>query len=478
MFPFFAFKLFQRLRCGTLALILTATVTTTASAQTPPPSTVTLEAAITYAGDRHPSAIAAREDADAARAGVTVARSAYLPRLDSIWQSNRATVNNVFGQVLPQSIVPSISGPVLDSTAGAGVWGSTTGGLLSWEPFDFGNRGAAVRVADEALARARAGAALTKLERQVIAAAAFLDAVSATLAVDVATADVARRDVLVTTIRALVENQLRPGAELSRAQAERAASETHLIQTREAAAIAKIALADALGLNGDITIDAAGLADHLPATAPATASPTHPLTLLQNATVDLARAEADVVHTSMRPKFLLQGSVSARGSGAAVAGDHDGGLDGLGLDRVNWAGGLQIVFPNLFDFRAQHARNIAADATVRAETARRDAALVALAAQQRRANARLDAARAIAANTPVQLDAAKQSESQSRARYEAGLTGVIEVADAQRLLAEAEFEDRAARIRTWLALLDASAAQGDLSSFISAARDAAGGTRQ
>ena len=32
-------------------------------------------------------------------AGVSVAKSAYLPRLDSLWQSNRGTANNIFGSL-------------------------------------------------------------------------------------------------------------------------------------------------------------------------------------------------------------------------------------------------------------------------------------------------------------------------------------------------------------------------------------------
>ena len=48
----------------------------------------------------------------------------------------------------------------------------------------------------------------------------------------------------------------------------------------------------------------------------------------------------------------------------------------------------------------------------------------------------VDAARAVAQNTPIQLAAAQQSEAQARARYDAGLAGIIEVAEAQNLLAE------------------------------------------
>jgi len=78
----------------------------------------------------------------------------------------------------------------------------------------------------------------------------------------------------------------------------------------------------------------------------------------------------------------------------------------------------------------------------------------------------VDATLAIAENTPIQLAAAQQSEAQARARYEAGLAGIIEVAEAQNLLAGAEYQDAAARIDVWRALLARAVAQGSLASFV------------
>ena len=78
----------------------------------------------------------------------------------------------------------------------------------------------------------------------------------------------------------------------------------------------------------------------------------------------------------------------------------------------------------------------------------------------------VDAARAVAQNTPIQLTAAQQSEAQARARYDAGLAGIIEVAEAQNLLAVAEYQDAAARVDVWRALLAKAVAQGNLASFV------------
>ena len=169
---------------------------------------------------------AALEQVNASTAGVSVAKSAYLPRLDSLWQSNRGTANNIFGQVLPQSVIPAMSGPVLPSASSGSVWGSATGALFSWEPFDFGLRHATVASAEAAVARARAGEALTRLDVQTAVGTAFLNIVGAQRAVAALQADVDRRDLLSRAVHTLVDNQLRPGAEASRSDAERAAAQT------------------------------------------------------------------------------------------------------------------------------------------------------------------------------------------------------------------------------------------------------------
>jgi len=170
----------------------------------------------------------------------------------------------------------------------------------------------------------------------------------------------------------------------------------------------------------------------------------------------------------------FQSSVFARGSGANANGQLDGGLSGLGLDRANWAAGVQVVFPNAFEFTSLRARKAAAAASARAETALYDEAVLTVSSQQQAATAMVLAARAVAANTPVQLAAAQQSEAQASARYQAGLASIVEVADAQSPLAQAEVQDQLARIDVWRALLAQSAAQGTLSSFLSHLNPSAG----
>jgi outer membrane protein len=448
----------------------------TSTAQAAEAQVLTLERAMQYALDHYPTVRAALEQITASTAGVSVAKSAYLPRLDSLWQANRATANNIFGQVLPQSVIPAMSGPVLSSASGGSVWGSAAGALFSWEPVDFGLRQATVAGAEAAVARARAGEALTRLDVQTAVGTAFLSIAAAQRAVAALQADVDRRDVLSRIVHTLVDNQLRPGAEASRSDAERAAAQTRLIQAQQAATVAQISFGRVLGVaSGPVAIDATTLLDTLPAaTGSASGTTTHPLAQARQAAVDVARAQEEVLSRSDLPRVYIQSSVFARGSGANANGTLDGGVAGLGLDRANWAAGVQVVFPNAFDFASLRARKTAAAATTRSETALFDEALLTVISQQQTAAALVQSARAIAANTPVQLAAARQSESQARARYQAGLAGIVEVADAQSLLAQAEVQDQLARIDVWRALLAQAAAQGTLTQFLSLLTPSAG----
>src|SRR6266567_1692869 len=84
-----------------------------AGAQPAPSGPLSLNDAVQLALKNYPAINESRARAQAADEGIGVARTAYLPRLDMLWQGNRATRNNVFGLLLPQAILPPISGPVL-----------------------------------------------------------------------------------------------------------------------------------------------------------------------------------------------------------------------------------------------------------------------------------------------------------------------------------------------------------------------------
>src|SRR5215469_11034943 len=106
--------------------------------------TFTLEEAVAFALKNYPAVRASLERVRGAEAGVGVARTSYLPRTDLLWQSNRATDNNITGLTLPNSVIAPITGPVPLSPSNRSAWGSASGLLFSWDPLDFGYRGARV----------------------------------------------------------------------------------------------------------------------------------------------------------------------------------------------------------------------------------------------------------------------------------------------------------------------------------------------
>ena len=59
---------------------------------------------------------------------------------------------------------------------------------------------------------------------------------------------------------------------------------------------------------------------------------------------------------------------------------------------------------------------------------------------------------------------------EATARYDAGLASIIEVAEAQGLLVQAEYQDALARVDVWRALLAQALARGNLTPFIDLAR--------
>ena len=161
--------------------------------------------------------------------------------------------------------------------------------------------------------RARADEAVTKLDVQHAVGDAFLAVVGGQQAVAAAEADAQRREVLARAARALADNQLRPGADASRADAERAAAQTRAIQARQMLVIAQSTLRRVLGITaGPASVNAGRLLETIPPASPMTTAAEHPLAQSRRAAVDVARAQEDVLAKTDRPRLYLQSSIFAR----------------------------------------------------------------------------------------------------------------------------------------------------------------------
>ena len=279
-----------------------------------------------------------------------------------------------------------------------------------------------------------------------------------------------RARVLDQTVQALVKNELRPGAESSRTRAELAIAGTQVIRAEQAVEEARAALSQLLGIPpADITLQPANLLELPSAPPPAAPTPAnHPMALAQTAAIDEVKARERALDRSYFPRFLLQGTTYARGTGVQPDGATGNAASGLGPNIQNWGLGMSVVFP-AFELPSIRIRKEIEAARERAEAARYKQIVQDINGQIDKAAATLAGARRVAGNTPIVLEAARIAEQQAMARYKAGLGAILEVAEAQRLLAQAEIDDSLARLSVWRAMLGLAAAQGDLGPYLQVA---------
>ena len=66
------------------------------------PAPLTLRQAVDQALRNYPAVRVSQEQMTSAAAGIRLAQTAYLPRVDTVAQVNRATRNTFYGLLLPQ----------------------------------------------------------------------------------------------------------------------------------------------------------------------------------------------------------------------------------------------------------------------------------------------------------------------------------------------------------------------------------------
>lgn len=433
----------------------------------------TVQEAVDYALANYPAVRAALEQYNAARAGVAVAQTNYIPRLDSVWQGDRGSRESVLGVLLPQSpnILTGTQGSVTPH-ANRPFWTAGAGVLLSWEPFDLGLRHAQVLSAVATEQRTQQQVTLTQLGVTSAVAEAALALLAAQQRAAATQADVNRREIFDKSVHALVDAHLRPGADASRADAELAEARTRLIQAQEQTDLGSIALAQVLGLGGTRVTISPGPLLQTPPERVLTQSQVekHPAALVAQGRVNEEKARIRVLNREYVPRFTTAALLSARGSGERADGTVEPGLNGLDFSAYNWEAGLTVQL-NLTEIFSIHERKRVEVANRRREEAVYAQTTQALNTQQQMAMSQLEGARRVAQNTPVELSASRQGETQAMARFRAGLGTIVDVAEAQNLLAQAEMDDSLARISIWRALAELSAANGDLTPFLNTVKN-------
>jgi outer membrane protein TolC len=453
-------------------LIATALVFVSAGALADDARSYSLADAVSDALANHPRIKSSVAEESAAGARIDEAATARLPDVGVSAQLNRSTGNTVPGAFFSTTGFVPIAGPTRSKSLDEGVWQSGASLWASWDVLSVARQAAAVDVAIASRSEAAATTSARRLDIAYRAADAYVLLLEAQESLRSAQANADRAQVLATVTKSLVDQSLRPGADAARAEAELAGARTSVARAEQARETRRAQLAEAVG-NPSLRVDATaggllGPVDGSVAPSGAvTAPPSHPDIVASEATVARATEAQRLVDVEYLPRLDLVAALWTRGSGL-----FGSPASGLVPDTANWAAGATVSW-SFLDIPTLRARARVASATRDAAIARREEVSLAVAGQLATASAILRGSQGVARETPKALAAARSAEQQASARFKTGLTPVVEVADAQRVLTQAEIDDAIARLEVQRALLLLARASGDLGPFLAHARAAA-----
>jgi outer membrane protein TolC len=311
------------------------------------------------------------------------------------------------------------------------------------------------------------------LEVSTAAADAYLTVLAAGQTKQAAQAAVDNWETVRQSVHALTSAELRPGADESRIDAEKAVAMTQLALAQEALDMSHATLAKFLTTTNDRGSEVAS--SHVLSRLPAMGDESvpfqpaaNPMMAEQKASVAQSAAQLHATERSWVPQFNLEAAAYGRGTGAELNGQRLSGANGLAPNVGDYAVGVNITFP-FMDFASIHAREASQASTLVATQAQEQLTSRELQEQFAQAAAALRASRAVAENTPIALSSARTSFAQANARYKAGLSAIDDLAQAQRLLVQAQIDDSIARLNVWRAFLHLQAVRGDLQPFLQAA---------
>lgn len=392
-----------------------------------------LDEALRLALEQQPALRASRAQKHALGARVEQARAAYFPRLDAQAQVQRATANFLRSP----SIAALARNPVSNKLSPADTFNYYTFGLTAQATlYDFGKTGGAVEVARAAESAQAADLASSEDAALFQVRQAYFATLAADELVSVAERATTNQARHAEQVRAFVSAGTRPRIDLTSAELNRENQRLALVRARNQRDLARVQLAQAIGLADDDFTLLAPPADPL-------AEETAPLEGLVSDTLrrrpEGARLDAQLVslraqrrqaQSAYYPALLAQSSFS----GAKVE-DIDFGFNwfvGIGLQWSLYAGGVT---------RAQLEES---DAQAEALTAQRAVLEQSIRADLRRERLSIGEAKERIAVADRAVALAAERLRLAEGRYQAGAGTILELDDAQIGAFHAEAERVAA----------------------------------
>jgi outer membrane protein TolC len=408
---------------------------------------------------------------EAAKAGVTDARHAFLPTSYLGDEVTAGTDNSIPGSYISFGIIPSSSSGVRSSNLYQSAIGNIGFFYNQYELLDFGLKKSTVR-------NAQAYLQLTQADRDREAylikwqvARLYLDILKSEFQLAIDQENANRYDTVFTVIRAVTESGIKPGADSSLAKAELSKARITYNQTFGVIRELQLQLSYLSGLSAeDVVIDTSNTRSYLSmlnatGNVPAN-SGANPLIDFFDKEKALYLQREELVKKSYLPKVLLNGVGWARGSSIDYTNNYkSSAASGLGYQRFNYLAGLTLEYDLFNIVHRRDKERIARNNTLASDYGLQQEQL----SLQNVGNKADEAIRTATKNLveiPVQIGAAEDAFNQKTAQYKAGIINLVDLTNASFVLYRSQ-SDYVQTLSEWLlANLDKYSATGTLDQFI------------
>lgn len=437
------------------SLVLALAVNSVAAAQDSPPRreqgarNFTLQQALTYARDHAPSVLSAIAQAEAARAQVDVTRSALWPTLSASIGGTASVAQGTNGGV---AAIVGVGVPTTSTPTG------TLTGVASldarWTIWDFGRTGSATRAAEASASAAIADSENARRVAMETVANAFFGVLADQEIVGTAERTVTQRRAQLAITSGLVDVGTHPPIERTRSEVALESALLDLQIARGTLAADLVSLCNALAIDPRtlLTLVAPAPIDAPTALDVAMQHAMQHRSDVQASQARLTQAEESIAaaHSAYAPSLSASASVVGRASDTATRTSASASANA----------GLTLTVP-LVD-GAITARTRAAQANQEAAQATFDALILNIRATVAQAAISVESARAAFTQSERLVERTAADLAQAQGRYQAGVTSLLELVDAEAADASARLTVVRLRSAWQLSSLRLISAMGEL----------------
>lgn len=439
---------------------------------------LTLKEALSMATQNYPSIKLKLAEKEASGFELKSVENNYLPNLIIQGQVLNGTSNQVRGAFFPNEgmAIPVSGGIKPNGYTGTSVWTSYATALINWKFFNFGKLQSAVNTANAEALKAEADYQNEIFQHQIKVGDAYLLLLMVNDMVRSSRANLIRVKALKDVTSAYTRSGLKPGVDSSIVKAEYSKATLQFLEARRNAKEQELYLKELLSVKGDSTplqVDTTIYILREPQPLQVSDDFTKNTRLAYyKSIVGYNQAKIKSIRRKEYPSISFLAGSWARGSGIADKqldnGDfqYDKSFKGGVSFRpyLDWMVGFSTIW-NVTTFiktgnesKAQRKVAVMAEEQYNEESLRVESELA-------RAKLRYTAALEIARQAPIQLEASQEAYKQAKARYDAGLTTVLELTQTFALLNRAEVDALMARGNVWRAVIQYAAASGDMTIF-------------